>query len=124
MGVYIGDDNIIYVRMKGNLTSDHRSELEAWDLKVREAMEKVGEANPGKAFCLTDLTGGLEADEMSMNLIKEQILHNKQYITRTAVIGANFNMKTIMYLALAVARRTNMKPFDTKEEAMEWLFNG
>jgi hypothetical protein len=124
LGVYIGEDGVIYLRMKGNLTSDHLPELKAWDAKVREAMRTAAQSDSARVLCLTDLTNGLEADEVSLQILKDLIQHNKEYATRTAVIGANFFMRNILILALRATHRSNMESFNTREDAMEWLLQG
>ncbi len=121
LGVYIGDDNIIYVRMQGNLTSDNEETLTKWDTKVREAMRTVGEQHPGNVLCLTDTTGGQQADAFSLELLKKQFAHNKAYVTRTAVFGMQEFPRLFVDMALRFTHRSNMKMFEGRDKAMKWL---
>ncbi len=117
----IGDDNIIYLRMQGNLTSDNQDILDRWDEKVREAMRTVAAAQPERVLCLIDTTGGQKADMYSLELLKNLVEHNKAYVTRTAVYGVQHTPRHFLDIALRFAHRTNMMVFDTQEEARNWL---
>lgn len=123
LGLSVDKNQVIQMRMSGNLSSDHRMHLLAWGEKVRETVCAVSEVSPDRVFCLVNLTGGMEADmETLVNLI-ELMRHNKHFVTKTAVYGATPIMKSFVDISLKATDRTNMKTFTTRTEAEKWLFS-
>ena len=45
----------------------------------------------------------------------------KDYVEKTAVFGGSYQGKMIVEIIGAIALHENVKFFETKEEAMEWL---
>lgn len=122
--VGIGDDGIIHIRMKGNLSRDHLPEVVAWADDVRDAMKRASERDPKRVLTLIDVTGAFEADAATMAVLRSLMEHNKTYATRTAIFGATYFIRVLVEVAIQATFRTNMRIFMTRDEALQWLLNG
>lgn len=115
------DDGIIHIRMQGNLSEDHLTEVSEWADEVRVAMRQAFARNPRRVLTLIDVTGAFEADAKTMEVLHSLMVHNKDYATRTAVFGATYFIKMIVEAAIRATMRSNMAIFTTRDEALEWL---
>ncbi len=118
----IGDeDGIIYLTMGGNITKDTLEVFNAWAEKVKEAMRIAHSRATERVLTLIDATRVEQADMHSIEILHTLMEYNKQFVTKTAVFGANYFNKIIIEMALHLTRRTNMKLFNTRDEALQWL---
>lgn len=69
---------------------------------------------------LTDVTNSY-FDSDIISAIKEYTAHNKPYIKAGAVVGISGARKIIFNSVLFFSGRDNLKMFDTRNHAMEWL---
>jgi hypothetical protein len=120
----LGDDGIIYITMGGNLTTDTLDVFDQWSEKVKEAMRTAYANDSDRVLTLIDASRAQEADQKSIARLIELMRYNKQFVTRTAVFGPEHLIRLVIEIALRVTRRTNMKLFDEKDEALNWLLGG
>jgi len=121
LDVHVGEDDVIYLTMAGNLTTDNMPRLLIWAEEVRNAMVQVSARHPGHVLTLIDVRGVAEFDSESVEILRQLMAHNKNYATRTAVFGAPYFTKIIVELMLVATHRDNMKLFETREEGVAWL---
>lgn len=125
LGCYIDEKGIIQLRMSGNLSSDYEDFFLEWDGEVRKAMITSKERDPENVYCVIDITGkSIDTDRKMLSHLINLMSHNKDYVTRTGVYGANFFAKSLIDIALKAVQRNNMKMFGTHEEAMAWVLLG
>jgi hypothetical protein len=117
----LGDDDIIYLTMGGNVSGDTIDYFLEWAEKVKEAMREAYKRNPGHVLTLIDTRAIHEIDMDSVGELSKLLKYNKQYATRTAVYGANYFVHIIVEMALHISGRKNLEIFETKEEALKWL---
>ncbi len=86
-------------------------------------MTKAGEliesfpAHSVRAF--TDATGAIYSKE-SFQALKALTIHNTPHIKASAVVGAD-GLRVFAMKAVAVVTQRHIRPFRTREEALDWL---
>ncbi|HRF50052.1 MAG TPA: hypothetical protein PLC98_20640 [Anaerolineales bacterium] len=68
---------------------------------------------------LTDVTGGAYNKE-GLALLKEFAVNNTPYILASAVVGAT-GLRVAALRAVALVTGRHIRPFETREEALDWL---
>ena len=74
-------------------------------------------AHSVRAF--TDATGAIYSKE-SFQALKALTIHNTPHIKASAVIGAD-GLRVFAMKAVAVVTQRHIRPFRTREEALDWL---
>lgn len=114
--VQIGEDNIVYIKYKPQMSIDDVS------VYIRELTEVV-EASAEPVCILTDIgpTQGIISSAIRSK-IAEGIKPLKKNIHKSAVVGFNsFFKKSAVSIVLTLSGRKDIKIFDDKEKALEWL---
>ena len=124
LGCHIDEQGVIRIYMEGNLSSDNVDELLIWAESLRGAMRTAKASDPGAVYCVIDVVGRIDADFQSLRILIDLVRYNKDYSTRTGVYGANAIMRGFVDIAVKAAGRTNLKIFDTCEQAEHWVLTG
>lgn len=74
-------------------------------------------AHSVRAF--TDATGAIYSKE-SFNALKAFTIHNTPHMKASAVTGAD-GLRVFAMRAVAVVTQRHIKPFQTRQEALDWL---
>jgi len=86
---------------------------------MKAARPMIDKARPESLLILTDITEATYDKTVSENL-KEFAKTNTPFVKASAVTGLNA-MKRIIYSAVVRFSGRNIKAFDTREEALDWL---
>lgn len=116
-----GADGIIHLTMAGNVRKDTIHFFTEWASKVQEAMVASYKRDPDHVLTLVDTNGLKEIDFDSIDELTNLMKFNKQYVTKTAVHGANYFVSMILDMALHVTKRNNLKIFHERSDALSWL---
>lgn len=74
----------------------------------------------GSVLTLTDISGS-NYDKTITDALKELSKHNKPYVKAGAAVGVSGLKKIVFRAILSFSGRSNLKMFDTVEEAKDWL---
>ncbi len=88
---------------------------------IKEAQQRIARLPPESGLILTDVTDAVYNQEGAA-AIKEFALHNTPYVKASAVVGAD-GLRSISLKSVALLTRREIKPFKTRDEALEWLVN-
>ncbi len=88
---------------------------------MRDAGELIGSYPAHSARVLTDARGAVYSKE-SFNALKALTIHNTPHIKASAVIGAD-GLRVFAMKAVAVVTQRPIKPFQTREQALDWLIS-
>lgn len=119
----IGDDNIIYLTIGGNVTDDYMDTYLHWDESVRKAMVTVSSIQKDRVLTLIDVTRLQQFDSKITDNLFDLMKFNKDYATKTAVYGPNFFVRTALDGLIVMTRRKNMHVFGKRDEALAWLLD-
>lgn len=86
---------------------------------VEEAKRVIAKQPPNSLRTLTDITNGGFPPKVNQ-LMKEYTAHNKPYVRAAAIVGADGLRKALVYVVATFSSR-DLKPFDTPEQAKDWL---
>ncbi|GAK52774.1 hypothetical protein U14_04031 [Candidatus Moduliflexus flocculans] len=87
---------------------------------IDEAKTIIASRPLNSLLTLTDVTNSY-FDSDIISAMKEYAAHNKPYIKAGAVVGISGARKIIFNSVLFFSGRDNLKMFDTRNHAMEWL---
>lgn len=121
LGARIDEHNMIHLVMGGNLGAENFKFFHEWADAVRQCMVEVDKRQHGNVLTLIDTQHLREFDSKMVEELRKLMAFNKNYATRTAVFGAPSYAQMIVKTMLAITRRTNMKLFNTREQALAWL---
>ncbi len=74
----------------------------------------------GSVLTLVNVTN-MKFDSAFKDFSNDLAAHNKPYVLAGAVIGVEGWKKLVLWVAMKLSGRTNLKTFDDVEEAKEWL---
>ncbi len=121
LSCFVGDDNIIYISMTGNLGKETLHMFDKWGEFVKKAIRDVYKKNNKTVLTLVDAKGVREIDVESISKLIDFMNCNRDFITKTAIFGPNYFVKIIVELASHATNRNDMKTFDSREDAVAWL---
>lgn len=125
LGCSIDEQGIIQLRVNGNVGIENEEHFLEWSDVVRGAMVAAKEKDPERVLCMIDITDRpIDVDQSMLTHLFSLMNHNRDFATRTGVYGGNFFTRSLLDVALKATGRTNMKAYDSKEEALEWVLNG
>ncbi len=84
-----------------------------------EAADVIAKSAPKSALILTDSTNATYNSEVS-SAMKNFSAKNTPYVKGSAVVGADA-MRKVLVAAIRVASKRDIRTFDTREQAMDWL---
>ena len=87
---------------------------------IDDAKAMIASCSLNSLLTLTDVSNSY-FDSDIIPAIKEYAAHNKPYIKAGAVVGISGVRKIIFNSVLFFSGRDNLKTFDTRDNAMEWL---
>ncbi len=86
---------------------------------VQKAKAVISRMPEGSVLTLTDVTE-THFNEYVSRLMKEFVAHNKPYVKASAVVGIT-GLKKIIFEAVMRFSKRKLSPFQTIEEAKDWL---
>ena len=110
--VYLGEDNILYVTLSGEV--DEETEIE-----INEACYKLLNMIEGKVKTLIDLNKAGKTSPGARKRQREISEHEK--IGRVALCGMHPVARVVASFVMGVSSNKDMRFFNSKEEALAWL---
>jgi len=86
---------------------------------LKEAAVKISQFAPKSALILTDSTDAVYNREVS-SAIKAFSTGNTPYVKGSAVVGADA-MRKILVSAVRMVTKRDIRTFDTRDQALDWL---
>lgn len=86
-----------------------------------EAADLIAKSAPKSALILTDSTNATYNAEVS-TAMKNFSAKNTPYVKGSAVVGADA-MRKVLVSAIRIATKRDIRTFDTREQAMDWLIS-
>jgi len=84
-----------------------------------DAAALIARSAPKSALVLTDSTNATYNSEVS-TAMKNFSSKNTPYVKGSAVVGADA-MRKVLVAAIRVATKRDIRTFDTRDQAMDWL---
>lgn len=117
---HIGTDKIIYLTAAGKINNNNLAVFTEWTEQIKTLMAEVSKTENVVRVC-TDVSGVEHFESKPIAPLRELLEYDKQYHMKSAIIGANFFMRNLMDAVIQLTGRTNIRQFETKEEALVWL---
>jgi hypothetical protein len=86
---------------------------------IAHARDLIGTRPAQSLLTLTDVTNARFNEQVGQGM-KEFALYNKPYVKAAAVVGIT-GLKRIIFGAVMVFTQRKLEPFDSREEALQWL---
>jgi hypothetical protein len=110
--LYLGEDNVLYVTIFGEVDEKIAIALKEADLKFKNMVEE-------KYDVLADLNKSGKHSSESRKIWKEMTEHDKT--GKVAIFGMHPVARVIASFVMGVSKKKDMRFFKTKEEALLWL---
>jgi hypothetical protein len=110
--LYLGEDNVLYVTIFGEVDEKIAIALKEADLKFKNMVEE-------KYDVLADLNKSGKHSSESRKIWKEMTEHDKT--GKVAIFGMNPVVRVIVAFVMGVSKKKDMRFFKTREEALAWL---
>jgi hypothetical protein len=91
-------------------------------LLLEEIQHTVARHEKGSLLTLADLTGA-HVDKTVATRMKEVLVRDRPFVKRSALVGAE-SVPKIYYENIKAFSQRDFPPFQTREEAMDWLVEG
>lgn len=109
---YLGDDNIIYTTVVGEVDENTANAIRNVHLKFMDTVE-------GKMNSLVDLNKAGKQPPEARKIGKEMFEHEK--MGKVALFGLHPVARVIASFVIGVTNKKDIRFFKTKEEAQAWL---
>lgn len=116
----VGADKVIYLTAAGKINNNNLAIFTAWTEQIKELIAGVSTTNDVIRVC-TDVSGVEHFESKPIVPLRDLFEYDKQYHMKSAIIGASFFMKNLMDAIIQFTGRTNIRQFETKDEALVWL---
>jgi hypothetical protein len=87
--------------------------------EIRHSIDVVAGQPRDSLLVLTDVSDA-RYNAASLQALKELAAHNAPFVTASAVVGIT-GLRRIAYQAVIVFSKRNIRAFDTREAAKDWL---
>jgi len=121
LSVSISPDGIIEAALVGDISGEHQDKLKNWAENMKKAMEELSKKDGGRVLTLIDISKLGSFDEHSFEILKDLMVWDKKYATKTATFGGSALITMAEQTLSIVSGRKNLMAFKTKEEAIAWL---
>lgn len=121
--VEVGAGNIVHMTIGGDVSAEQMSKLTEWTQKVKDVIQSTYKGH-GPVLCLVDITGLLNYHADVLTTLAGLMKDNEPYVLRTATFGGNSAITMAEDIVIALSGRNNLKAFDSKEKALDWLKTG
>ena len=110
--VYLGEDNIFYITVIGEVDGKTAAEITEIDNKFKSMVE-------GKLNVLADLNKGGKQSAEARKIWKKMTEDDRT--RRIAIYGMHPVARVLASFVMGVSQKKDMRFFKTKEEALAWL---
>ncbi len=86
---------------------------------IEQSRLVIGQAQPQSLLTLTDVTNIVIRDVTTRQIV-QFVIDNKPFVRAAAVVGVSGLARSILATTNLMTGR-NIKPFDTREQALDWL---
>jgi hypothetical protein len=122
LGITENEDGGLELRVAGDIASTEiRDDLIAWVKAVKEHATELNTQHGGRAYCIVDVSELYGFDEESSEIIRHLAEGSDYPVLKTAIVGGNLLTKMAIRTISYLTKRTDIKTFDTREEALAWL---
>lgn len=122
VGIIPGKNLIVTLAIAGEVGQDELPELKKWADSAKGRIREAFNSTNKKLAVLVDFTSLENFSEGEvLSIIADLMSADSKYVYKTATFGANKNISLAEEIAKSLSGRDNMKNFDTKEKALDWL---
>lgn len=123
LDVSVGAGDIVHMTIGGNVDAGAMAKLTEWTQKVKETIKDLY-SKKGPVLCLVDITDMQTYHADVLTALAGLMKDNEPYVLRTATFGGNSTITMAEDIIIALSGRNNLKAFNSKEKALEWLRTG
>lgn len=120
----VDDRGIIRLAVGGRMTKDMKGDFAAWVREVERTVAERAAAHPGDVRILADVSQVEHFERELVDDMKGLFDFNKQYVTKSAVVGARRYLALLIDAVVMFTGRTNVKQFSSERDALVWLSDG
>lgn len=117
----VDDHGIIRLVASGRMTKDVKDDFKAWVREIERTVVDRAAAHPGDVRILADVSKIEHFERELLDDVKELFNFDKQYVTKSAVVGAPRYLAMIIDAVVMFTGRTNVKQFPSERDALNWL---
>ncbi len=117
----VGVDGVIYLSAKGRIDNDEIERFSRWADEVKALIAERAALGDDPILVLTDITEVSHFERQPIAVVKELLLHDKQYRIRSAFVGGTRFVTLVLDSIVSLLRRDNIRRFSAKEPALRWL---
>ena len=108
--------------LKGSINKNCIPALKEWAQETAKTIKELYQETGQKVKTTVDLSSLVEKyDSEGIMILSSLMKENEPYIERTATFGANWTIKFAEDIVINLAGRKNIKTFENKKDALEWL---
>lgn len=119
----VGADDIIYLTVSGRITNAHADEFAKWAERVKMLIREMSKRQSTPVLICSDASGVRHFETKAVSLLRDLLDYDKQYNIKSAMFGAGTTTSMLLDAVIAWTRRTNLKQFAKKGEAIAWLID-
>jgi len=121
LSVTVGAQDIVHLEIGGEINASDISKLNEWAQDVRETIKNQYNKKEEKVLCLVDISKLTKYDGQVLTQLASLMKDNEPYVLKTATFGGNSYMIMAEDIVAALSGRKNLKGFNKKEDALNWL---
>ena len=117
----VNQDDIIMLTAAGRMTNEKRAEFSAWTNDVKKCVCEIAKKHPDSVLLLSNVSGVGHFESDLLDDLKSLFDHNKEFVTKSAIVGAHRYLGLLIDAVAKFTGRTNIRQFASNEEAIAWL---
>jgi hypothetical protein len=114
---------LIGATLGGTLSTENIDNLKTWARQLNAAIETTSKNADGKSVCtIIDISDFKNyTDPQVLTVLAQLMKMDNKFVYRTATFGGRMTQVMIENIIKTFAGRTNLRNFQTRDEAMAWL---
>lgn len=121
LGCSVNQEGVIVLTVSGRMTRDKLPEFSAWVSDVKATVAQVAAKHPDRVLMLSNVKKVSHFERELMGELKDLLDHNKELVTKSAIVGAHRYLSLLIDAVAKLTNRTNIQQFENEHEALSWL---
>lgn len=119
----VDEQGIIRLTVGGRMTRAVKEEFVGWVREVEQTVAARAAQHPGDVRILADVSRVEHFERELVDDVKGLFDFNKQYVTKSAIVGAGRYLALLIDALVMFTGRTNIRQFASEREVLSWLLN-
>ena len=116
-------DGIVLLTISGRITNAHMDAVLEWIEKVKLTLQTAADTKVEPILVVCDVSGVTHFETKPVAALRDLLSYDKKFPLVTAVVGPNNMIQMLVDALISLTRRTNIKQFPAKKEALDWLLS-